>query len=86
MQHDYVVSPINSSTPFLEEPQLLKFRVRLREAMANADCDIDTLSQISGLSVSTLLRYLRAERVPSGLSLVRLAHTLNVSCDYLLGF
>lgn len=72
---------------YSDEPQLIRFRRRLSEAMEMDDIeDYSELAQKAGLTRACVLSYLRGTRLPSATSLVRLSRTLGVSCDWLLGF
>ena len=44
------------------------------------------LAQSSGLTESAISRYLKGDRIPRGVSLIRIAESLNVSIDELVGF
>ncbi|MBP3883465.1 MAG: helix-turn-helix transcriptional regulator [Olsenella sp.] len=73
--------------PYTEEPQLLLFRRRLRDAMRLEGIEGPSdLSARSGVAHTTVMSYLRGERLPGAVSLVRLSRALGVSCDWLLGF
>ena len=43
------------------------------------------LSEMSGITEQTISRYVNDERVPKATEIVKIAKSLNVSIDYLLG-
>lgn len=61
------------------------FKDRLRNVVADSDMTIVEISRKSGISRSVLWSYMVAGNNPSVYSLKRLALTLNVSADWLLG-
>lgn len=58
---------------------------RLQLAMKARGMNLTTLSKESGITLASISRYVKGERVPSAIILGILAITLSVSCDYLLG-
>lgn len=72
---------------FSDEPQLMRFRRRLLQAMEMSDVKTAyDLARISGVSHKCVMSYMRGTRLPSAISLVKLSRSLAVSCDWLLGF
>lgn len=89
----YLIDPrcreadMNAEWTYSDEPQLLRFRRRLSQAMEmDGVRSADELARSARLSHACVLSYLRGTRLPSATSLVRLSRTLGVSCDWLLGF
>lgn len=74
-----------ASGPYAQEPQLLHFRQRLREKMADADMDTESLAMAIGQSRQVAWQWLSGVRLPSTVSLVRLSRALMVPADWLLG-
>ena len=58
---------------------------RLQLAMKARGMNLTTLSKESGITLASISRYVKGERVPSAVILGILAITLSVSSDYLLG-
>jgi lambda repressor-like predicted transcriptional regulator len=61
------------------------FSERLAAAMEDRGLDANALSMIAGVTPSTVQRWLTGKFKPRYASLKRIADTLDVSCDYLLG-
>jgi len=61
------------------------FPVRLKAAMAAADISAADLAERSGTNRNGIRIYLCGRGVPSAFILARMAATLQVSCDWLLG-
>ena len=81
---------LSTSLSCEQEPQLARFRPRVTEAMRLAgyrvnNLDVRRLAEASGVRPDTLWHFLRGERLPSAVSLVRLSRALNVPTDWLLG-
>lgn len=73
--------------PYTLEPQLLRFRRRLRAGMRVAElCTPADLAREAHVADGTVMAYLRGTRLPGALTLVRISRALGVSCDWLLGF
>lgn len=70
-----------------ERRRLTKFSVRLQTAimMRGYRSPRDFADQ-AGVSETAIMRYVRGYRVPSAPLVIRLADTLDVSCDWLLGY
>ncbi len=58
---------------------------RLKDLMEEAEINTPTLSAKINIEQSAILRFIKAERLPSATSLVKLADFFNCSTDYLLG-
>jgi transcriptional regulator with XRE-family HTH domain len=58
---------------------------RLQSAMKVRGVKLSELAKESSITLASISRYVKGERVPSAVILGILAITLNVSCDYLLG-
>lgn len=71
---------------YVQEPQLIHLKQRLRNEMKMQDMTPAQLARQSGVTEQGILAYLRGIRTPNAVSLIRLSRTLNVSCDWLLGF
>lgn len=61
------------------------FSDRLSLCMAERKINSAELSDISGITKAAISRYLNGLRQPTAENIVRLADSLNVSADYLLG-
>lgn len=59
---------------------------RLNEAMTARGMTASELSQKSGLSKSTISRYLSNERSPKSEAITKMAQALDVSASWLLGY
>lgn len=80
-------SDMDATWTYAQEPQLLRFRGRLRGAVRLAGVSsAGELASRAGVTKSCVLSWMRGTRLPSATSLVRLSRTLGVSCDWLLGF
>lgn len=64
---------------------LSKFSKRLKELMDEAEIKSPALGANIGLEPSAITKFLRAERLPSAATLVKLADYFNCTTDYLLG-
>lgn len=58
---------------------------RLQLAMKARGINLTELSKESGITITSISRYLSGERIPNAIILGKLAIKLSVSCDYLLG-
>lgn len=79
-------APPADGGPYGKEPQLLRFRRRLRAAMRARRASSRALAREVGLARSSLTGYLTGLQLPSPPYLVRLSRALGVSTDWLLGF
>jgi len=64
---------------------LSKLSERLKDLMEEAEINTPALSAKINVEQSAVLRFIKAERLPSATSLVKLADFFNCSTDYLLG-
>lgn len=64
---------------------LSKLSKRLNELMEEAEVNIPALSEKVNIEQSAILRFTKAERLPSATSLVKLADFFHCTTDYLLG-
>jgi len=64
---------------------LSKLSERLKDFMDEAEINTPALSAKIGIEQSAILRFIKAERLPSAKSLVKLADFFRCSTDYLLG-
>lgn len=73
--------------PYELEPQLLRFRRRLRDAAAlRGLVTAGDIASACGLNHKTVYAYLRGTTLPHSVALVRLARSLGVTPGWLLGF
>lgn len=59
---------------------------RLNEAMQLRQCTVSELAKKSGLSKSSVSRYLTGENIPRSIAIGKLANALNVSPTWILGY
>ena len=64
---------------------LSKLSERLNDLMDEAEINISTLAQCTGLNVSVISRFLSRERMPSYKTLIKIADFFNCTTDYLVG-
>ncbi len=64
---------------------LSKLSERLKELMDEAEINTPALSAKVNIEQSAILRFVKAERLPSATSLVKLADCFHCTTDYLLG-
>lgn len=64
---------------------LSKLSERLKDLMDEAEINISTLAQCTGLNVSVISRILSRERMPSYKTLITIADFFNCTTDYLVG-
>lgn len=64
---------------------LSKLAKRLKELMEEAELNVPALSNKVNIEQSAILRFVKAERLPSAASLVKLADCFDCTTDYLLG-
>ncbi len=64
---------------------LSKLSERLKELMEEAEINTPALSAKIEIEQSAILRFIKAERMPSATSLVKLADFFRCTTDYLLG-
>lgn len=58
---------------------------RMKELISQKGISQKQLAKISGLTESTISHYVRGERVPRGVNLIKIAKALDTTTDYLLG-
>ena len=58
---------------------------RMKELISKKGISQKQLAKISGLTESTISRYVRGERIPRGVNLIKIAKALDTTADYLLG-
>ena len=58
---------------------------RMKELISQKGLSQKQLAKISGLTESTISHYVRGERVPRGVNLIKIAKALDTTTDYLLG-
>ena len=58
---------------------------RMKELISKKGISQKQLAKISGLTESTISHYVRGERVPRGVNLIKIAKALDTTTDYLLG-
>lgn len=62
------------------------FKEQLKEARTNAGFSQDDLADAIGVNRATISFYEKGKRKPDIEMFIKIADTLNVSCDYLLGY
>lgn len=58
---------------------------RMKELISKKGISQKQLAKISGLTESTISHYVRGERIPRGVNLIKIAKALDTTTDYLLG-
>ena len=58
---------------------------RMKELISKKGISQKQLAKISGLTESTISHYVRGERIPRGVNLIKIAKALDTTADYLLG-
>lgn len=58
---------------------------RMKELISKKGISQKQLAKISGLTESTISHYVRGERIPRGVNLIKIAKVLDTTTDYLLG-
>ena len=58
---------------------------RMKELISKKGISQKQLAKISGLTESTISNYVRGERIPRGVNLIKIAKALDTTTDYLLG-
>ena len=58
---------------------------RKKELISKKGISQKQLAKISGLTESTISHYVRGERIPRGVNLIKIAKALDTTADYLLG-
>ena len=58
---------------------------RMKELISKKGISQKQLAKISGLTESTISHYVRGERIPGGVNLIKIAKALDTTTDYLLG-
>lgn len=71
--------------PYSQEPQLLRFRSRLSSSLERAGMTPAGLAEAVGKSRQVVWQWLSGARIPSAVSIVRIARALDVPADWLLG-
>lgn len=71
--------------PYSQEPQLLKFRIRLSRSLERAEMTPGDLAREVGKSRQVVWQWLSGARIPNAVSIVRIARVLDVPSDWLLG-
>lgn len=71
--------------PYSQEPQLLKFRIRLSRSLDRAEMTPGDLAREVGKSRQVVWQWMSGARIPNAVSIVRIARVLGVPADWLLG-
>ncbi len=61
------------------------FGERLKTELTRQEISYRQFSEMSGITTTTVCRYVNSERIPRASEIVKTANVLGVTCDYLLG-
>ena len=61
------------------------FGERLKAELTRQKISYRQFSEMSGITTTTVCRYVNSERIPRASEIVKTANALGVTCDYLLG-